>query len=323
MATFPIIRPRRLRRTAALRDLMRETSISANDLLYPIFVEEEIDRPLPVESMPGVVRIPERHLAREVEAMARDGVKALVLFGISHHKDEIGSDAFAEDGLVARMVRAAKRAVPGMVVIPDTCFCEYTDHGHCGVIADGHVHNDHTLANLAKQAVAAARAGADMIAPSSMMDGQVTAIRAGLDEAGFFDIPIMSYSTKFASGFYGPFREAAGSELKGDRRAYQMDAMNGREAMRESALDEAEGADILMVKPGTPYLDILARLRERTDLPLCVYQTSGEYSMIKFAAAAGAIDGPTIVRETLGGLKRAGADLIITYFARDVVREGF
>jgi porphobilinogen synthase len=323
MASFPITRLRRLRRTPALRALMRETSVSTSDLIYPIFVEEEIDRPLPVESMPGVSRIPERRLAGEVEAIARDGVKALMLFGISHNKDDVGSDAFAENGLVARMVRAAKRAAPDLVVIPDTCFCEYTDHGHCGVVADGHVHNDHTLANLAKQAVAAARAGADMIAPSAMMDGQVTALRAGLDEAGFSDLPVMSYSTKFASGFYGPFRAAAGSELKGDRRAYQMDPMNGREAMRESALDEAEGADILMVKPGMPYLDVLARLRDRTDLPLAVYQVSGEYAMIKFAAAAGALDERVIVRETLGGFKRAGADLILTYFARDIAREGF
>jgi porphobilinogen synthase len=205
----------------------------------------------------------------------------------------------------------------------DNCFCEYTDHGHCGVIHDGHVHTDLTIANIALQAVASARAGADVIAPSGMMDGQVAAIRAALDQAGFDQTPIMAYSSKFASSFYGPFREAAGSTLKGDRKAYQMDPFNGREAIRESLLDEAEGADMLMVKPGLPYLDVLARLRERTLLPLAVYQVSGEYAMIKFAAAAGAIDEKLVVRETLGAFKRAGADLILTYFAMDIAREGF
>jgi porphobilinogen synthase len=323
LAEFPVTRMRRLRRTPALRALMRENSVGANDLIYPIFVEEEIDTPLPIDSMPGVSRIPERLLRREVEAIARDGVRALMLFGISHHKDDVGSDAWQENGMVARMVRAAKDAAPELVVIPDTCFCEYTDHGHCGVVSHGHVDNDATLENLARQAVSAAAAGADMIAPSAMMDGQVAAIRAGLDEAGFHDIPVMSYSTKFASGFYGPFRVAAGSELKGDRKTYQMDPMNAREALRESDIDEDEGADILMVKPGLAYLDILAQIRERTLLPLAVYQVSGEYAMIKFAARAGAIDEKVIVRETLGAFKRAGADLILSYFARDVIREGF
>jgi porphobilinogen synthase len=221
------------------------------------------------------------------------------------------------------MVRTAKQAAPDLVVIPDICFCEYTDHGHCGVVSHGHVDNDATAANLGRQAASAAAAGADIIAPSAMMDGQVAAIRAALDANGHGDVPIMSYSTKFASSFYGPFRAAAGSELKGDRKAYQMDPMNGREALRESALDEAEGADMLMVKPGLAYLDVLARLREATLLPLGVYQVSGEYAMIKFAAAAGAIDERAVVRETLGAFKRAGADLILTYFARDVIREGF
>ena len=205
----------------------------------------------------------------------------------------------------------------------DTCFCEYTDHGHCGVIRDGHVHNDMTLNNLVKQAVVAAKAGADVIAPSAMMDGQIRALRQGLDEAGFEMTPIMAYSSKFASSFYGPFRAAAGCDLKGDRKTYQMDPMNGREAIRESMLDEAEGADMLMVKPGMPYLDVLARLRQHTNLPLAVYQVSGEYAMIKFAAQAGAIDEHRVVRETLGGFKRAGADLILTYFARDIAQQGF
>ena len=320
---FPVTRMRRLRRTEALRGLVRETHVGMQDLIYPIFVEEEIDAPVPISSMPGVARIPERDLEREVAAIARDGVRALMLFGVSHHKDDIGSDACRAGGLVARMIAAAKRAAPELVVVPDICFCEYTDHGHCGVISDGHVDNDMTLENLARQAVVAADAGADFIAPSAMMDGQVAAIRAALDGAGHEQVPIMAYSTKFASAFYGPFRVASGCDLKGDRKTYQADPMNGREALRESALDEAEGADMLMIKPGLPYLDVLARVRERTLLPLGVYQVSGEYAMIKHAAMAGAIDEQRAVRETLGAFKRAGADVILTYFARDVAREGF
>ncbi len=323
VGSFPSTRLRRLRGTSALRDLVRETTLTAHDLIQPIFVEEGIDDPLPVNSMPGVERIPERHLARTIEHLARDGVRAVVPFGVSHHKDPTGSDACRDDGLVARMVRTAKDAAPELVVIPDICFCEYTDHGHCGVIAHGQVANDPTVENLARQAVIAADAGADMIAPSAMMDGQVAAIRHALDAAGHGQTPIMAYSSKFASAFYGPFRAAAGCELKGDRKTYQMDPLNGREALRESLLDEAEGADILMVKPGLPYLDVLARLRERTLLPIAVYQVSGEYAMIRFAAAAGAIDERRVVRETLGAFKRAGADLILTYFARDVIRQGF
>jgi porphobilinogen synthase len=320
---FPVTRLRRLRRSASLRGLVRETTVTPSDLIQPIFVEEGIDDPLPIAEMPGVARIPERKLPHVVEALARDGVKALMLFGISHHKDASGSDAWKRDGLVARMVRAVKQATPELVVIPDICFCEYTDHGHCGVIEHDQVANDITIENLSRQAVTAADAGADLVAPSAMMDGQVTAIRGALDKAGHTDTPIMAYSTKFASGFYGPFRVAAGCELKGDRKAYQMDPMNGREALRESIQDEAEGADLLMVKPGLAYLDVLARLRERTLLPIAVYQVSGEYAMIKFAAAAGAINEQVIVRETLGAFKRAGADLILSYFAREVIREGF
>ncbi|HEY5300643.1 MAG TPA: porphobilinogen synthase [Acetobacteraceae bacterium] len=320
---FPTVRLRRLRGSAALRDLVRESSVGARDLILPIFVEEGIDRAQPVAAMPGVDRIPERHLAREIETIARGGVRAVVLFGVSHHKDAAGSDACRPDGLVSRMVRAAKDAAPDLVVIPDICFCEYTDHGHCGPLEHGHVVNDVTIENLARQAVIAADAGADMIAPSAMMDGQVAAIRHALDGAGHEQTPIMAYSSKFASAFYGPFRAASGCDLKGDRKTYQMDPGNGREALRESLADEAEGADILMVKPGLPYLDVLARLRERTLLPLAAYQVSGEYAMIKFAAAAGAIDERQVVRETLGAFKRAGADLILTYFAREVIREGF
>jgi porphobilinogen synthase len=309
---FPTTRLRRLRQSETLRALVRETAVTANDLIQPIFVEEGIDEHLPIAEMPGIARIPECKLEREVEGLARDGVKALMLFGISHHKDASGSDAWNRDGLVARMVRQAKRAAPDLVVIPDICFCEYTDHGHCGVIEHGQVANDITVENLARQAVMAVEAGADMVAPSAMMDGQVAAIRHALDGAGHADTPIMAYSSKFASAFYGPFRVAAGCELKGDRKAYQMDPLNGREALRESLQDEAEGADMLM-----------ARLRERTLLPIAVYQVSGEYAMIKFAAAAGALNERLVVRETLGAFKRAGADLILSYFARDVIREGY
>ena len=320
---FPVSRPRRLRREGTIRDLVRESRLGAQDLIYPIFVEEEIDEPVPIASMPGISRIPESRLEREVEAMAREGVRALMLFGVSHRKDPLGSDSWNPDGLLARMIAKAKNAAPEVLVIPDTCFCEYTDHGHCGVIDNGVVDNDATLRNLGLQAVMAVEAGADMIAPSAMMDGQVAAIRAALDQAGHHDTPIMAYSSKFASAFYGPFRAAAGCDLKGDRKSYQMDPGNGREALRESMLDEAEGADMLMVKPGLAYLDVLARLRERTLLPIAVYQVSGEYAMIKFAAAAGAIDEGRVVRETLLAFRRAGADLILSYFARDLIREGF
>ena len=316
-------RLRRLRRTEALRSLVREHRVTPADLILPVFVDETSDEPTPIDSMPGVARIPLKHFEREVEAIARDGVRALMLFGVAAHKDATGSDTMSAAGLMARMTKAAKSAAPELVVITDNCFCEYTDHGHCGVMTeDGHVDNDQTIENLARQAVIAAEAGADMVAPSAMMDGQIAAMRAALDQAGFDHLPIMAYSSKFASAFYGPFRAAAGCELKGDRKTYQSDPMNGREALRESAVDEAEGADLLMVKPGMPYLDVLTRLRDQTRLPLAVYQVSGEYAMIKFAARAGAIDEHRVVREALGAFKRAGADLILTYFARQVLREG-
>ena len=320
--TIPTVRLRRLRSSPAMRELFQENTLTLNDLIYPIFVEEGLDDFAPVDSMPGVYRIPERMLEATIKEIAAAGIKAVMPFGVSHNKDDIGSNAWNRDGLVARMVKRAKDAAPGMVVIPDTCFCEYTTHGHCGVIHDGDVHNDQTIENLGRQAVVAAEAGADMIAPSSMMDGQVAAIRSALDSAGFSNIPIMAYSSKFASAYYGPFRAAAGCELEGDRKAYQMNPMNGREALRESDVDEAEGADILMVKPALPYLDILTRIKQRSLLPLAAYQVSGEYAMIKFAAAAGAIDEHRVVRETLGSIKRAGADLILTYFAMDIARQG-
>jgi porphobilinogen synthase len=320
---FPTMRLRRLRSSPVMRDLLQEHTVSVNDLIYPIFVEEDLDDFAPIESMPGIFRIPERKLDAAVKEIAAAGIKAVMTFGVSHHKDETGSDAWNRDGLLARMVKRAKDAAPGLMVISDTCFCEYTSHGHCGVIDGGDVDNDQTIENLGRQSVIAAEAGADMIAPSSMMDGQVLAIRTALDRGGFGNIPIMAYSSKFASAFYGPFRLAAGCDLDGDRKAYQMNPMNAREALRESDLDEAEGADILMVKPAMPYLDVLTKIRQRSLLPLAAYQVSGEYAMIKFAALAGAIDEQRVVRESLGAIKRAGADLILTYFAMDIARQGF
>ena len=319
---FPAARPRRLRSNENFRSLFQESEFTLNDLVLPIFVEEEIDDFVPINSMPGVQRIPERKLASEIERYARAGIKSVMTFGVSHHLDATGSDTWQENGLVSRISRTIKSAVPEMIVMSDTCFCEYTDHGHCGVMHGGHVDNDATIENLGKQAVMAARAGADVIAPSAAMDGQVKAIRAALDAAGFTQTPIMAYSTKFASALYGPFREAGGSALKGDRKTYQMNPMNRREALRESLLDEAEGADALMVKPAGAYLDIIRDIREASNLPLAAYQVSGEYAMIKFGAQAGAIDEHRVVRETLGAIKRAGADLIFTYFAMDLALSG-
>ncbi len=310
---------RRLRANPQLRELFRETEIHPRDLVLPIFVDEGASDFVDIKSMPGVRRIPEAKLAQEVERYARAGLRSVMTFGISHHKDSHGSDTLNPDGLVARMSRIIKDAVPEMVVMSDTCFCEYTDHGHCGILHGDTVDNDSTVLNLGKQAVIAAQSGADIIAPSAAMDGQVAAIRGALDAAGFHDTPVMAYSTKFASGLYGPFRDAAGSTLKGDRKTYQMDPMNRREAIRESLIDEAEGADALMVKPAGAYLDIIRELREATRLPIGAYQVSGEYAMIKFAAQAGAIDERRVVQETLGAIKRAGADMIFTYFAMDVL----
>ncbi|MCC7642215.1 MULTISPECIES: porphobilinogen synthase [unclassified Janthinobacterium] len=322
-AQFPISRMRRLRATPQLRELFRETEINPRDLVLPIFVDEGSSDFIDIKSMPGVRRIPEAKLAQEVERYARAGLRSVMTFGISHHKDSHGTDTLNPDGLVARMSRIIKDAVPEMVVMSDTCFCEYTDHGHCGILHGDTVDNDSTVLNLGKQAVIAAQAGADIIAPSAAMDGQVAAIRSALDAAGFHDTPVMAYSTKFASGLYGPFRDAAGSTLKGDRKTYQMDPMNRREAIRESLIDEAEGADALMVKPAGAYLDIIRDLREVTRLPIGAYQVSGEYAMIKFAAQAGAIDERRVVQETLGAIKRAGADMIFTYFAMDVLNNPY
>ncbi|MDO3382480.1 porphobilinogen synthase [Gilvimarinus algae] len=309
---------RRLRRTAALRALVRETHLTTDDLILPLFVQEGIDKPVAIDSMPGVVRYPENQLAEAVKSAWALGIRAVLLFGVSEHKDDKGSDTWREDGLLARMVRAAKAAAPDMIVISDNCFCEYTSHGHCGVVADDDVDNDKTLKNLQKQVVNCARAGVDMIAPSGMQDGMVNAIREALDSNGFPHLPVMSYSTKFASAFYGPFRDAVDSNFKGSRNTYQMDSANGREALAESMQDEAEGADILMVKPGLAYLDVLASIRAHSVRPLAVYHVSGEYAMIKASAAAGVIDERAVVLETMLAFKRAGADLIITYYATDI-----
>lgn len=317
-----------MRRTETLRDLIRETHLRPEDFIHPLFVEEDLAERAPVKSMPGVFRETETSLSSALKDSAQAGVRAAILFGVSHRKDAQGSDSLSPRGLLARMIARAKDACPDMAIIADLCFCEFTDHGHCGPLdARGDVDNDATLENLALQAVTAARAGADMVAPSGMMDGMVAAIRGGLDSAGFSHIPIMSYAAKFASGFYGPFRDAAGCSLgqagahvRRDRKSYQMDPANGREALREALEDAREGADILMVKPGMAYLDVLARLRDCTRLPLAAYQVSGEYAMLKFAAQAGALDEKTATMESLIAFKRAGADLILTYAAADAAR---
>lgn len=320
--TFPNIRLRRLRRTASLRTFFQESEFSVNDLVLPIFIEENTSEYTPIETMPGVMRIPESKLAYEIERYAKAGICSVMTFGVSHHMDAIGSDTWNENGLVARIARILKDTAPEMIHMSDTCFCEYTLHGHCGVLHDHGVDNDTTLKNLGKQAVVAAAAGADFIAPSAAADGQVQAIRSALDKAGFTDTPIMSYSTKFASSLYGPFREAGGSLLQGDRKSYQMNPMNSREAIRESLIDEQEGADALIVKPAGAYLDVISDIRKASNLPLAAYQVSGEYAMIKFAGQSGAIDERKVVRESLGAIKRAGADIILSYFAMDIAENG-
>lgn len=316
--TKPLYRPRRMRRNPAIRQLVQESFFDLNDLICPIFVEENIEEKVEIKTLPGIYRYPEKDLAKEVAELQALGIRYIMPFGISHHKDESGSDTWEENGFLARMIRTIRQTAPEMIIIPDICFCEYTSHGHCGVICDGEVDNDATIENLAKQAVTAARAGADILAPSAMMDGQIRAIREALDAAGFEHVGILAHAIKFSSAFYGPFREAVNSELSGNRNGYQADFANGRQAMIEAALDEEEGADILMVKPGTPYLDLLARLRERTDLPLASYQVGGEYAAIKFAALAGALDEKAVVAETLIGFKRAGADMIVSYYTKEV-----
>jgi len=320
MTNTPEFRFRRLRRTSVLRDLVCENQLSVNDLILPIFVEEGIDTAVAISSMPGVVRYPETQLADVIQRAWGKGIKSVLLFGVSKNKDDCGSDSWSDEGLMARIIRIAKQAQPEMLVISDNCFCEYTDHGHCGVVDEqaGDVDNDLTLENLQKQVLVAARAGVDMIAPSGMMDGMIAAIRQALDEGGYNYLPVMSYSTKFASAFYGPFRDAVDSSFKGSRDTYQMNPANGREALAESMQDELEGADILMVKPGTAYLDVIANIKAHSERPMAVYHVSGEYAMIKAAAAAGVIDEKAIVLETMMAFKRAGCDLVITYYAMDV-----
>lgn len=314
----PEFRFRRLRRTAVLRQLVRENQLSADDFVLPIFVEEDIVEPVAIASMPGVFRYPESQLAAVVQRAWKKGIKAVLLFGVSTHKDDVGADSWSANGLMARIIGAAKQAQPDMLVISDNCFCEYTSHGHCGVVHDDDVDNDLTLENLQKQVLVAAQAGVDMIAPSGMMDGMIAAIRQVLDDNNFSHIPVMSYSTKFASAFYGPFRDAVDSTFKGSRSTYQMDPANSREALAESIQDELEGADILMVKPGTAYLDVIANIRAHCERPIAVYHVSGEYAMIKAGAAAGVIDEKAIVLETMMAFKRAGSDLIITYYAEQL-----
>jgi porphobilinogen synthase len=321
ISLFPTTRLRRLRASAALRDLVRETEFSVRDLIYPLFIAEGTNVQQEISAMPGQYRWSVDQLPREIEKIAALKIPAVLLFGVLEpaSKDEIGSASWDDHGVVQNAIRAIKRVAPELVVITDVCLCEYTSHGHCGVVKDGRVLNDPTLELLARQAVSHARAGADIVAPSDMMDGRVAAIRAALDRAGFADTPILAYAAKFASGFYGPFREAAASTPQfGDRRAYQMDPANAREALREIELDVAEGADLIMVKPALAYLDLIAKARARFDLPLVAYNVSGEYSMVKAASANGWIDEQRIVLEILTAIKRAGADLIITYHAPNV-----
>jgi porphobilinogen synthase len=321
-AGFPQVRMRRLRRTATLRDMVRETIVSPRDFIYPLFVTHGRDVRVPIEPMPGQFQVSLDHLLEEVAQAERLGIPAVLLFGVPSEKDALGTEAYDSNGIIQEASAAIKQAMPDMVVITDVCLCEYTDHGHCGVLTDdGVVDNDSTLDLLARTAVAQAQAGADIVAPSAMMDGQVTALRSALDDAGLTDVPVMAYASKFTSAFYGPFRIAAESTPKsGDRKAYQMDGANGREALRELEQDAMEGADFLMVKPALAYLDILAKARERFKLPIAAYNVSGEYSMLKAAAANGWIDHDTAMMEMLTSIKRAGADLIITYFAKDAAK---
>jgi porphobilinogen synthase len=319
MSNFPIVRMRRTRQSEQLRGLVRETHLSVEQLIYPLFVAEDLAEPNEISSMPGIMQWPLEYLGREIERIASLGITSVLLFGIPTDKDEVGSQAYAEQGIIQRAIQRIKSVAPQLVVMTDVCLCEYTSHGHCGVIHNGTVQNDESLDLLARMALSHAEAGADLVAPSDMMDGRVGALRHKLDEQGFSAVPIMAYSAKYASGFYGPFREAAGSTPQfGDRRSYQMDPANVREALREVDLDIAEGADIVMVKPALAYLDVIRQVRDHCDLPLAAYNVSGEYSMIKAAARNGWIEEQRVVIEVLTGIRRAGADMIITYFAPDV-----
>lgn len=318
---FPVTRLRRLRRSPAIREMFRETTLSKADFIYPLFIVEGDSIKKEISSMPGQYQQSIDNIILECGELEKLGISSVLLFGIPVEKDEVGSGAYADDGIIQRATRAIKEHFPDMVVITDVCLCEYTSHGHCGVVEDGYVQNDATLELLAAEAVSHAKAGADIIAPSDMMDGRVAAIRKALDAAGFAETPIMAYSAKFSSAFYGPFREAAESAPQfGDRKTYQMDFGNSDEAMREIALDIQEGADIVMVKPALSYLDLIRRSRDTFNMPIAAYNVSGEYSMVKAAAANGWLDGEKVMMEILTSIKRAGADVIITYFAKDAAR---
>ena len=320
--TFPSYRPRRMRTNETVRQFIRETELSAKDFIYPLFVKCGTGCKDEIPSMPGVYQVTLDNLMGEIDELRECGVTSVLLFGIPDQKDAVGSSAWDEDGAVQQACRLIRQKAPDMFVITDVCMCEYTDHGHCGKLDDqGNVLNDATLELLSREAVSHARAGAQMVAPSDMMDGRVAAIRRALDDAGFSDVPILSYSTKYASGFYGPFRDAADSAPAfGDRRAYQMDPANAEEGVREAMYDIAEGADMVMVKPALPYLDVLRRVKSETGFPTVAYNVSGEYSMVKAAAMNGWIDEKRVVLELLTSIKRAGADMIITYHAKDAAR---
>ena len=319
--SFPDSRPRRLRRTRAWREMLRETELGPERLIYPLFVTHGREVRNPIPSMPGCFQLSVDLLAEETAEVSAQGVGGVILFGLPQRKDPLGSEGYDPEGIVPQAIRLLKDRQPNLMVWADVCLCEYTDHGHCGVIQDGEVDNDATLPLLAKAATAYAQAGADVIAPSDMMDGRVGAIRDALDDAGFADLPIVSYAAKYASAYYGPFREAAGSAPQfGDRRSYQMDPRNAEEALREVALDLDEGADVVMVKPALPYLDIIRRVKDEFAVPVAAYNVSGEYSLIKAAAEKGWIDEDRMIAETLLSIRRAGADIILTYFAKDAAR---
>ena len=320
MSTFPIYRPRRLRANENLRRLVRETALSVNDLIYPMFVVHGRDTATEISAMPGCYQYSIDNLIKAARELAALGIPGTILFGIPASKDPFGLEAYADDGIIQQAVHAIKDAVPDLLVMTDVCLCEYTDHGHCGVVEAGEVQNDPTLELLVKESLSHARAGADVIAPSDMMDGRVGAIRTALDENGYENIPIMAYAAKYASAFYGPFREAAESTPQfGDRRSYQMDPANVEEALREVSLDIEEGADVLMVKPALSYLDIIHRVKTEFQVPVAAYNVSGEYAMVKAAAQNGWIDEERVALELLTSIKRAGADMILTYFAKSVV----
>lgn len=318
---FPDYRPRRMRQNESFRRMVRETQLHVNDLILPLFAVEGKDVKTPIPSMPGHYQLSIDHIVKTADQTFKLGIPAVIIFGLPSRKDPLGTQAYAKDGVVQKTVKAIKQKIPQMVVITDVCLCAYTDHGHCGVVEGGIIDNDASLDLLARTALSHAKAGADMVAPSDMMDGRVTEIRNMLDEADLSHIPIMAYAAKYCSAYYGPFREAAESAPQfGDRRTYQMDPANVREAMREVSMDVEEGADIVMVKPALPYLDVICRVKEEFDLPVAAYNVSGEYAMIKAAAERGWLDGQSVMMETLTSIKRAGADMILTYFAMEAAQ---